>query len=85
MKHGHSSALTSNPQLSYCYRITQLEARPDEMECPVCFNETRGHKRSSALPCGHVTCKTCVADLRDLRCPICREIFDAAKVLDLFL
>lgn len=85
MKTSRQSTTLTLDRNTPCHRITELEARPDELECPVCFNETRGHKRSSALPCGHVTCKSCVADLRDMRCPICREIFDAAKVLDLFL
>jgi hypothetical protein len=63
----------------------RLAAKGEEMECPVCFLDTRGTKRSSALPCGHVTCKACVDELRDQECPICRKPFNPKKVLDLFL
>lgn len=61
--------------------INEMEAMA---ECPVCL-ERRGHGRSTALPCGHVTCKGCVEILTDRSCPICRAEFDPKKVLDIYL
>ena len=55
------------------------------MECDVCYTEynLQDHE-PRVLPCGHTTCKHCVAQMRasHLRtaCPHCRQEFDSAKV-----
>ena len=55
------------------------------MECDVCYTEynLQDHE-PRVLPCGHTTCKHCVAQMRashlNTACPHCRQGFDSAKV-----
>lgn len=49
-------------------------------ECSICLESL---DINIALPCGHTTFhKKCIANLIDMKCPICRKRFD--KVIDLF-
>jgi hypothetical protein len=51
------------------------------LECKVCLN----HKARMALSkCGHVFCGTCLIQLSDKKCPICRKEFMNAQIIRLY-
>jgi len=50
----------------------------DLLECSICFS---AFENPHILPrCGHTFCLSCIQNLRDSRCPICRQVFDRRNV-----
>lgn len=54
--------------------------RSPVQDCVICF--ANGVSGRDLLKCGHPVCQTCLASLRDPRCPVCRQPLEGPSVTD---
>lgn len=57
--------------------VDMKETRPDDYNCCVCYETVTTKDK---LKCSHFLCKSCIMQMRDIRCPICRMVMSSKDI-----
>jgi hypothetical protein len=56
-------------------KITCIETNIEPLQCDICHK----YKKDTALNCGHIYCYNCLLDIKDTKCPYCRQSITSKK------